>query len=314
VTRSGWLWLGRAEAVALVAVGLFALLFHARLPGRLPEEADHRAAGEALAREARPGDVLLLHPWWAERARLFAPDGLPVVGYLGSEGDPLEAHPRIWVLSQPELPGSGAGRFWEAFRRGGREPLGEERRFGTLRLTLHRNGRYRPTLFSAAEALESGRARVYLEAPQGGRRECPGDARGFRCPGGAARAAVEWHEVLFQPRRCLFMQPPGGAERLVVELPELPEGDRLSLQAGFIWDRGWFHGPTLTPATVAVEDAGGAALAVLQVPAGEEGLQRAEAPGRSGPVRLTIQAVSAELRETCVDLFVQGKAAGELAR
>jgi hypothetical protein len=301
-------WLKRAEAVALVAAALAALLFHARLPGRLPEEADYRAVGEVLAREAQPGDVLLLHPWWAERARLFAPDGLRVVGYLGSDGDPLEAHPRIWVLSQPELPRSDAGGFWARFWRG-RAPLGEERRFGTLRLSLHRNGQHRPTLFSAAEAL--GSARVYLESPQGTRRECSGDARGFHCPGSSARAAAEWHEVRFQPRRCLFLQPPGGSERLVVELPALPEGDRLSLEAGFIWDRGWFHGPGLTATVVAVEDPAGAALASVRLRVGEEGFRRAVAPGRSGPLRLTIQADNPEVRETCVDLLVQGKAEGD---
>lgn len=301
-------WLRRAEVLALAAAGLFALAFHARLPGRLPDEADHRAVGEVLAREARPGDVLLLQPWWAERARPFAPDGLPVVGYLGSDGDALEAYRRIWVLSQPELPGSGAGGFWEAFRRG-RAPAGEERRFGTLRLSLHRNGLHRPTLFSAAEAL--GVAKVYLESPQGGRQECPGGPDGFHCPGGRARAGVEWHEVRFQPRRCLFMQPPGGGERLVVELPPLPAGDRLSLEAGYIWDRGWFHGPSLTPATVTVEDAAGSAHLAVRLPVGEEGLHRALGPLPGGLVRLALQADNPEVREVCVDLLVQGKAEGD---
>ena len=34
-----------------------------------------------LAAERQPGDVVLLAPWWTERARIFVPEGLPVVGY-----------------------------------------------------------------------------------------------------------------------------------------------------------------------------------------------------------------------------------------
>lgn len=92
------------ELGGLLLVALLSLLFHLRLPGRLPSEGDYRAVAERLKAEARPGDAVLLFPWWAERARLFVPPEVPVYGYLGSDKDDLAAHSRIWVLGQPELP------------------------------------------------------------------------------------------------------------------------------------------------------------------------------------------------------------------
>src|SRR5262245_18910344 len=109
------------------------------------------------------------------------PEGVPVVGFQGSDGGDLPRAPRIWGLSQPDLPRAGTSRFWDAFRPG-RAPLGDERRFGTLRLSLFRNGRFRPTLFSAAEAI--GQARAYVESAPGVKKaDCAPEAGGFRCPG-----------------------------------------------------------------------------------------------------------------------------------
>lgn len=297
----------RAEAVALVAVAVMALLFHATLPSRLPEEADYAAARSALEAEKQPGDALLLHPWWTERARLFAPEGVPVVGYLGSDEAPLERAPRLWVLSQPELPRAKTSDFWEAFLPG-RAALGEERRFGRLRLSLFQNGRHRPTLFSAADALPS--ARAWVEAAGQKAADCPWSGRGFQCPGSAARAAVEWREVAFEPRRCVYLFPPGGPSRLVVEFPEAPAADRLSLEAGLTWERAAYTNPHLRPVTVGVDGPGGPLVEVSIAP-GQEGFRRGERSGvAGGPLRLWIQAEVAEHRELCADLLAQGPQAG----
>src|SRR6185436_9255889 len=196
----------RAEAVVLVAVGVLALLFWVTLPARLPAEADSTAVAQAVARELQPGDAVLLHPWWTERARVFLPEGVTVVGYLGSDGADLEQAPRIWVLSQPALPYAGTSAFWDAFRPG-RTPLSEERRFGAYRLWLHRNGRYRPTLFSAVEAF--GSARAYIESAPGVKKmDCVRQAKGFDCPGTPAHALAVWRDVKFEPHRCLSLSPP----------------------------------------------------------------------------------------------------------
>lgn len=297
------------ELAALAGVALWALAFQLRLPGRLPTEADWRAAGQAFESEARTGDVVLLFPWWTERARLFVPRGLPVVGYQGSDGDPLAGHPRIWVLAQAGLPRADVAGFERAFLPG-RTRLGEERAFGPLRLALYRNGRHRRTLFSATGSF--AQARVYLEQPGGERTSCPFDGKAHRCPGpGGVHVAPEWHEIGLQPRRCLWFHPPGGATRLVAELPAVPAGERLSLEGGLVWDRGYHRGPQYTVTRLGVDDAAtGERLLELPIPAGLAGLQRAAVQGSaSGPARalkLWSQSDSAELRDVCLELLSQG--------
>ncbi|HEX8699767.1 MAG TPA: hypothetical protein VF815_13070, partial [Myxococcaceae bacterium] len=69
----------------LVVVALLCLLFYVRLPQRLPTEADYAAVKARIQAELRPGDAVLLFPWWAERARLYVPPEVPVYGYFGSD-------------------------------------------------------------------------------------------------------------------------------------------------------------------------------------------------------------------------------------
>lgn len=301
----------RAEAVVLVAAGALALLFWATLPLRLPSESDGDPVAQAVARERQPGDVVLLHPWWTERARVFLPEGVKVVGYQGSDGANLEQAPRIWVLSQPRLPYAGTSAFWDAFRPG-RTPLGEERRFGAYALSLHRNGRYRPTLFSAVEAFSS--ARAYIESAPGVKKmDCVRQGKGFECPGTPAHALAVWREVKFEPRRCLSVYPPGGTDRLVVEYPEgAPAADRLSLEAGLVWEWAAYPDPGLKPVRAGVEGGSGAGLAEVTLPPGHPGFQRALRPGLSptGPLKIWVSCPLPDTRETCVDVLAQGPEAG----
>lgn len=293
------------ELGALVLVALWALLFQLRLPGRLPEAPDYQRLRDHLAQHVREGDVLLLHPWWTERARLFAPPTLPVVGYLGSDRDPLIRHPRIWVLSQPGLPGADRAAFEEAFLPS-RTAEGEALRFGTLTLQAFKNGRHRPVAFALSDALSG--AEVYVEGADGARTPCRALPGGFRCPNNL-RVAVEWHELKAEPRRCVWAPPPGGNRRLVISLPPLPAAQGWSLEAGYTWDRGFHHGPNLTPTSVRVETPDGRAPIDLTLPVGLEGVQRAEADALGGgPLRLTVSSANAELRDVCLDLFGYGAA------
>lgn len=302
------------ELGALVLAALFALAFHARLPGKQVDEADYRRVAEVLAQERAPGDVVLLFPWWTERARLFVPDGLPVVGYLVSDGDELVAHPRIWVLGQPRQPKADLAGFDKAFLPG-RSALGATREFGNLQLTLYRNDRHRPVVFSAADAFAS--AHVYLERPDGGRVDCPFDGRAHRCPGpGNLYVAPEWHELKFVPRRCLWMHPPGGSTRLVAEFPQVPQGSRLRLEGGIIWEHAPRNDPSITTTTIAVEELGSNRRVVdLSIPPALEGIQRAEVPAAglasTAGLRLSVASENPEARELCVDLFSLGPSAAE---
>jgi hypothetical protein len=298
-----------AEASLLVLAAVGALAFHLCLPTRLPSEDDYRRLAEVVQREAQPGDAVLLHPWWTERARLFLPEAVPVVGYLDDDADPLESHPRVWVLAQPGLPYAGNGRFERLFSPH-RLRLGEERRFGPLALSLYRNDAFRPTLFSAVDSVSS--LRVYLQQPDGARADCPWDGRQYRCPGRDLRVAAEWHEVLYKPMRCLWMHPPGGAARLVAEVSQVPAG-RLRLEAGIAWEHAWKRDANLTPLVVGVDDGQTAsALARVDIVPGTEGLLGADAvlPAPTS-VRLSTQSTNESLRDACVELRVLGPSAAE---
>ncbi len=296
-------WLSWASLGLLTLTGLWALLFQLRLPSRLPSEEDFLQLGQQLAQQAQPGDVVLLFPWWTERARLFVPDGLPVVGYLGSDADPLTAHPRIWVVSQPELPGNRRSEFEAAFLPQ-RTVAVPEARFGHLRLTGYQNGRHRPVVFTLSEVLSQ--TRVFIEDPQGARVPCSPVGQGFRC-GNRLSVNTEWHEARSEPRRCIFLTPPGKDRSLVLELPPLPDAQGWSLEAGHIWDRGWHHGPQLTPSTIRLEDGERRTVADLILAVGLEGFHRTQVEALpSGPLRLTVQSPNPELRELCLDLIGHG--------
>jgi hypothetical protein len=311
-----WWW--PLQLAAILGAAVFALLFHARLPSRLPSDDSYRQVAEVLAREALPGDAVLLFPWWTERARIWLAEDPPVVGYLGSDADPLVRHPRIWVLAQPNLPRADATAFWRVFAPGRRRE-GEARQFGNLQLTLFENGRHRPIRFSATDEVESAIARgdasgvsVYLEAPDGRRTPCPlaGAPGAFRCSGPTyLYVRTEWHEVLYEPRRCLYMHAPGGVTRMVVELDRAALGGEALLEAGVIWEHAAKKGGRITPTAVAVEDASsGARFAEVILPPGTEGFQRARVSGEGGarPVRIAVSSFHPDAREICVDFTAFG--------
>lgn len=291
-------WL-RAELALLVFAALACLAFQLTLPLKEPTDEDYRRVAELLAREARAGDVVFLFPWWTERARLFLPAGLPVVGYLHDEADPLTAYPRIWLLSAPELPRNGNAALARLFMPE-RVADGALQRFGALTLSRYRNGRSRPKLFSAVEAV--ARAHVYLEGADGVRTDCAFNGRWHECPGGL-RVGAEWHELLFEPRLCLYMRPPGGSTRLVAEFPEVPVASDLLLEGGIIWE----HAPKtdVTPLEVGVDEVRTLnSIVTLSVPGGLEGMRHVNASAALGShaLKLWTRSVRPDAREACVDL------------
>lgn len=302
------------ELGGLLAVALACLVFQLRLPSRFPSDADYEAVRARLQAEARPGDAVLLFPWWTEKARRFLPPGLPVYGYLGSDKDDLSAHPRVWVLGQPQLPRSDVSGFEAAFLPG-RTAVGAPLQAGNLTLSLYENGRYRPHEFVASEAWT--RARVYLESPDGGRRACPFDGRVHRCPGPPhLYVAPEWHELLYEPRHCLWMHAPGGQERLVAEFDGVPGGTALRLEGGIIWELAWQKDARLSTTHLGVDDASGERLLSISLPPGLEGVQHDEKrlpPGAPRTVKVWVQADNPDKRQVCLDVFALGDAVGASA-
>jgi hypothetical protein len=101
----------RAVAVlALLTLGgtsVAALLAQAGLPARLPGPLAWHAAAALLARDARPGDAVVVAPAWLERAREVAPQGVPVVAAAGLDGEQFPGVSRAWLLSAPDAPRAG---------------------------------------------------------------------------------------------------------------------------------------------------------------------------------------------------------------
>jgi hypothetical protein len=276
----------------LAVVALGCVIFQLRMPSRTVAEADYQAAAQVVDAEAQPGDVVLLNPWWTERARIYLPERIPVVGYLDSNQDPLELHPRIWVLSQPRM---GPALVTA------NTPAGPARAFGNLELQLYENRQYRSPRWDARAALAG--AKVFFENAQGARGECRWDGRAHRCPNGT-EVVTEFHEVKAQPLQCIKFFPPGGDAKLVAEFSNVPAAGSLALRAGLIWDRGWFKMPELTPVELGVEINGNAAGS-LTIPVGVEGLLRLEGPPvpADATVRLWSRSRNPAHREVCLELF-----------
>jgi hypothetical protein len=293
-------WGQRLLGLLFAGVGVWCLWFQLWLPGQLPKDEDFRALAKAIDEQAQPGDAVLLFPWWTEHARIFVPERVPVIGYIGSDSDDLENHPRVWVVAQPRLPRTDASAFHAAFD-AKRTLVGAERSFGPLSLSLYQNGRASKVVFSAVDSLAG--ARVYVRAPDGNQQPCTWDGKQHRCPNGGVVAA-QWHDIKFQPRRCVRFYPPGAANRLVAEFPSAPATTAWRLNAGMIWDRGWFHDRPLSVTQVEVEE-NGKRLGGLSIPPGLEGLQRTLTGGtpEGATVAVTVQADNPELRESCFELF-----------
>lgn len=281
------------------------MIFHARLPGRLPKDDDYRALADVIAKEAQPGDVVLLYPWWTEKARLFMPESVPVLGYLGSDTEDLTDHPRIWLLAQPHLPKSDLSGFLKQFEQG-RSRVGDPREFGNLQLSLYRNDRFRPLAFSAAERLAE--ARVYVDSPNG-RIDCQWTGKGHQCPGaGFLRVQREWHEVNQIPRHCLYMHAPGGPARLVAEWQNVPGGTNLALEGGIIWEYAAQQEPEKSDVVVRAEDGNGQQLLGFVAKKGVETFYRehAASPAQPFTLRLSVQADNNASRQMCLDVFARG--------
>jgi hypothetical protein len=157
-------------------------------------------------------------------------------------------------------------------------------------------------------------ARVYVEAPDGTRRPCPFDGKAHRCPGQQhIYVAPEWHEILYEPRRCLWMHPPGGQDRLVAEFDGVPGGTGLRIEGGITFEHS-FGAPHRSNIHMGVDDVRtGERLLDVVVPQGVPGLQKAERaipPGEPRTVKIWSQADNPEGRHLCLDVFALG-AAGE---
>jgi hypothetical protein len=294
------------ELGLLLAAALFALGFHLWLPSTQPTEEDWRAAAAFLEANGKPGDQVVLHPWWTDEARLYVPERFVLWSDVHNATRDATEAPRLWLLAQPRLPLAGTADFLQRFLPQ-REPDGETATFGPLELTPYRNGRHRPASFRATEAVAS--AQVYLEDPGTGvRRPCPWNGREHRCPGPPhLYVAAEWREIDFAPVRCLWMHPPGGPQRLVAEFRVEPgPASTLRLEGGVVGEEAVQTGGNLTPVAFGVESLPDRTpLFEQQLAPGTEGLHRTDREWQSPEatvLKLWSQSERPDRRQLCIEL------------
>jgi hypothetical protein len=251
------------EAWLVLAVALGCLVFQLWIPSTHVADSDYENAAQVLLAQAQPGDMVLLHPWWTERARLFLPENIPVVGFHGSEKRDFEKYRRIWVLAQPAQPRAQMSSFSESFGRE-RTMLKEPQRFGRLELSLHENGRFQAPVFSGVDAL--------------------------------SQVKKEWHEVAFEPVRCIRFDPPNTLEFVMPVSTQ-----NLRVQAGYSWDRGTLK-DGVTGSVIDVVQNG--KQLQLGLPAGVEGFHTLSLGAVSSGtlVKLSISAGNPTAREVCLVL------------
>jgi len=185
--------------LGLAAVAVASLLAQAGLPGRLPGPLDWQATAALLARDARPGDLLVVSPPWLERAREVAPHGVRVLAAARLDLEPLHGVTRAWLLSAPAAPLAGWATEASLARRATRA---DPQRLGALEVI-------RFDLSAPAQPLAS----LAERAP-------PPAAAALREAGGL-------------PRRCLVLAPAPGAP-LVLAFPATRLGRTLAGHAALL--------------------------------------------------------------------------------
>jgi hypothetical protein len=156
-------------------------------------------------------------------------------------------------------------------------------------------------LLSAIDAFD--RLEVSVEDPSGtSPQPCQRTGSRVQCPFDAS-VEIAWHEVLYQPVRCLFVLPPTGGRTLSLRLPEAPAADALSLEAGITWEHAWLAGRTDVQLTLESP----AGVLHLRIPGAHEGFVHGEGPATAaGPWTLRLTTANTQDRQVCVRLRALG--------
>lgn len=224
----GWLAL-----LGLVATGAYGTWFWATVdPG--PGPAQIQAAAAHLRARHQPGDLVLLAPFYATRAREHLGDLNPVAPRDPLAED-LDVHPRVWVFGLFER----AEALRPRFEAGGLTLASSETPAPGVTVDLWTNPRTAEVRYDFLAHLEQ--AKVWHEKGaertpcdkwqpkngQGGplgRWACPYDTDWFY-------VAPEWHRMGDHLRLCLWAHPPNQG-RLVIQFPNVPLTGRLYGRAG----------------------------------------------------------------------------------
>ena len=212
--------------VAMALAGVISLGAQTRLAAQLPTELDWRAAAALLERDSRAGDVVVVAPPWAERARAELPARLPVFSLSRYADEPLLGARRAWLVSLSGLPFSGDAVAKDVAKRASAD--GGVQRVGSLTVTRYDLAQPRRAIAFLPDWLAQATAKIG-DAP------CERDgSAAFRCPGDV-RIAREVREVGGGPRPCVSTTPGSAASGpLSITFPDVPMGLELRGAAGYV--------------------------------------------------------------------------------
>ncbi len=254
-----------AAAIALAVSALYAILFDVTLPARLPTEADYRTVAAALAAEAQPGDLVLVHPFWADHLRAFV--DLPVRGLADPFDEDYVGAGRVWMLGLPRAPRADFSAFQQNVKLAtAASGVIAARNFGALSLSRVDVG-FGPTQDITVLPLL-------------------GEAH-----------PVETREVDGLPRHCLVLEPRVQAS---VRWQVTTQGAFLHGRVGFIGAHtDWAERPTHLDVRL-----DGAIISQLDVlPRSEKPFPRWEAPAAPGPHAIELNFSSTDPRPLCLQAW-----------
>jgi hypothetical protein len=188
-----------------------------------------------IRRGFQPGDLVLLVPFYATRAREYLGDLHPVATRDPLAED-LAVHPRVWVFA---IDGEGAAVTADLLQAGLQSVRSEAPAPG---VTVDLLAVEHPWTVGYDFLRELRKARVFHEHPGTGNEPCArwdeqngqGGAMGrWVCPhdGEWFYVAPEWHYMDGVQRLCLWAHPPNGG-RLVIQFPDVPLAGTLVGRAG----------------------------------------------------------------------------------
>lgn len=220
--------------LAAVSTGAFGTGFWL-LRDRGPSADEVEAGARRLRELTRPGDLVLILPFYATRAREWLGD-LDPVAPKNPLAEDFDTHARVAVFSlfgaveslDPELERMGLARARRESPKKG------------ITLDVYTVSSTRTVTYSFRDHL--AQARVTYEQPDGKLEACDryGDEHGrggvmgrWSCRRDAEWFYVgrEWHRMGDHPRLCLWAHPPN-AGRLRIEFPGVPLATRLAGRAG----------------------------------------------------------------------------------
>jgi hypothetical protein len=289
-------------AAAVVATtALVSILFWLRLPSRLPTDADYEKANELIASQLKPGDIIVLAPFWAQRGRQFLTAAPTYAGY-DLEGDKYPGTHRQWLVALADAPRVSLSEIRETLLGRG-SSAGAGQRIGGLWVE--------PFAIEGPKSLYSflDHADDALVTIGGSRNEvCRDLPRGLhQCSHGDwNRVQAGWHEMDERPVHCVWAHPVGqDPVQITYRDVPIPAGSHFTGWGAFVGQAA--ATPNGAPVKMDVQVEGQPATSVtFDNRFGKQPFEQSLSQGaEKATVTLSVTTPNAGMRHFCFDAWIQ---------